>query len=136
MKENTEQHLDELTRKMMNSTELESPSSNFTENIMAHIETIEIAPTPSKPLISKGVWIVIGIIVTALILFSFFGNVESMGWFDEIGYNNIFENNLLSEAFSGITISNTVLYSAVLFGVFILIQVSMLKNYFNKRYQF
>lgn len=136
MKENTEQHLDELTKKMMNSTELESPSSNFTENIMAHIETVEIAPIPSKPLISKGVWILIGLVVTGLILYSFFGGLESTGWFDQINYEGVIENNRLSEAFSGIKISNTVLYSAILFGVFMMIQVSILKNYFNKRYQF
>lgn len=136
MKENTEQHLDELTKKMMNSTELESPSSNFTENIMAHIETVEIAPIPSKPLISKGVWILIGLVVTGLILYSFFGGLESTGWFDQINYEGVIENNRLSEAFSGIKISNTVLYSAILFGVFMMIQISILKNYFSKRYQF
>ena len=136
MKENTEQHFDELTRKMMNATEIESPSSNFTYNVMTQIEELEIETVPSKPLISKGIWILIGILITGLILYSFFGGLESAGWFDKINYEGVIENNRLSDVFSGINLSNTVLYSAVLFGVFMLIQVSVLKNYFNKRYQF
>ena len=134
MKESTEQRLDELTKKMMSSTKLESPSSNFTQNLMAKIEQMELEPKVHKPLISKVAWIFIGVVITGIILYSSFFGLESFGLVDNVDYS-IIENNKVTEALSGLSISKTLMYSILLFGVFMLVQMTVLKNYFDKRLQ-
>jgi len=142
MKENSEQRLDKLTNKIIKATKLESPSANFTSTVMAQIEGLETIKIADQPLISKRGWIVVAIILAGILSYAFFGNGESLGWFEGIDFSFMgidfkgFENNKISETLSGITISKTLMYSVILFGIIVLVQVSMFKTYFHKRFQF
>ncbi|NND50907.1 MAG: hypothetical protein HKN54_00790 [Flavobacteriaceae bacterium] len=135
MKENTEQHLDKLTKKIIGSMPLETPSSNFTSSVMTQIEGLDAKSIVHQPLISRRAWFIVALIGIAFIAFNIFGNVESLGWFESVDFG-VLTDNKISESLSGITISKTLLYSAVMFGVFMLIQITVLKNYFDKRLQF
>lgn len=54
MEPHTEQHLDKLVERVIKSSPLESPSKDFTANIMSKIETASVGTsTVYKPLISK-----------------------------------------------------------------------------------
>ena len=136
MQENTEQRLDKLARKVLGQVELESPKSDFTANVMAHIEQLDTQKSKGyQPLISRRVWFIVGIIITGIIIYMYFGNTQSLGWFEGLDIS-FFDNFQLAELLSGITISNTTMYVAIFFGALLFVQINLLKNYFNKRLQF
>ena len=77
MKAHSEQHLDDLAKKVMTSAPLETPSFNFTADVMAKLDAPQVsAITTYKPLISKKAWIVIGIIMRDMKIKWFF----SINW--------------------------------------------------------
>ena len=137
MKEHTEQHLDKLAKKVMQSSLLESPSLDFTANIMAKVEASATSHvTVYKPLISKKAWLLISILVIGSLSYGIFGNgLESLGWFDSIDYS-IISNNKVTEAISGITFSKTLMYAVGLCGLLFFVQIPMMKYYFDKRLEY
>ena len=134
MKDHTEQHLDKLAKKAMKSSSLESPSLDFTANIMARVEAYATSDiTVYKPLITKKAWIVILVVVFAGLGYTIFvSGIESLGWFDKIDYS-IISNNKVTQAISGITISKILAYSIGFFGLLFFVQIPMMKHYFDKR---
>jgi hypothetical protein len=137
MKEHTEQHLDKLAKKVMKSSSIESPSLEFTANIMSKIEvSISSSVTVYKPLISKSAWLLISILVIGGLSYGIFGSgLESLGWFDTIDFS-IISNNKLTEAISGITISKTLMYAVGFCGLLFFVQIPMMKHYLDKRLDF
>lgn len=60
MKDNMDNHIEKLVDKSMKKIELESPSLDFTKNVMTQIDALEKSSITSyKPLISKPMWFVI-----------------------------------------------------------------------------
>ena len=137
MKEHTEQHLDKLAKKAMQSSLLESPSLDFTANIMAKVEASAISHlTVYKPLISKRSWLLISILVIGGLSYGIFGSgLESLGWFDNIDYSMI-SNNKVTQAISGITFSKTLIYAVGFCGLLFFIQIPMMKHFFDKRLEY
>jgi hypothetical protein len=137
MKEHTEQHLDKLAKKVIQLSSLESPSLDFTANIMAKVEVSATSNiTVYKPLISKRVWLLISILVIGSLFYGIFGNgLEGLGWFNSIDYS-IISNNKVTEAILGITFSKTLMYAVGLCGLMFFIQIPMMKHYFDKRLDF
>jgi len=135
MKENTEQQLDKLAKKVMQSSSLESPSIDFTANIMAKVEASATSNiTVYKPLISKRSWIIISILLIGSLFYSVLGNnFESSGWFNNVDFS-IISNNKITEAISGITFSKTLMYAVGLCGLMFFIQIPMMKHYLDKRF--
>ena len=87
MKDHTEQHLDNLAKKALKSSLLESPSNDFTANIIKQIEPIKIgSSTVYKPLISKYGWFGIITILIGISVYVMFGNVESSPLLETIDY--------------------------------------------------
>lgn len=137
MKEHTEQHLDKLAKKVMQSSSLESPSLDFTANIMAKVETSAINHTTVyTPLISKRAWLVISILVIGSLSYALFGNdLERLGWFSTIDFS-IISKNKITEAISRITFSKTLMYAVVFFGIVFFIQIPMMKYYVEKHLKY
>ncbi|MBN4047305.1 hypothetical protein JYU05_02050 [bacterium AH-315-P13] len=137
MKEHTEQHLDKLAKKVMQSSLLESPSLEFTANIIAKVEaSVTSNITVYKPLISKRVWLLISILVIGSLSYGIFGSgLEGLGWFNSIDFS-IISNNKITEAISGIRFSKTLMYAVGFFGLVFFIQIPMMKHYFDKRLDF
>jgi len=80
MKENTEQHLDSLVKKAMKSTSLQSPSVDFTSNLIKEIKHVTIGESITyKPLISKNGWFVIIAGLIVLSIYVVYGNVKGPG---------------------------------------------------------
>lgn len=134
MKEHTEQHLDKLAKKVMQNSSLESPSLEFTANIMARVEAPLISHiTEYKPLISKKIWAVISVLVIGGLSYSIFGSgLEGIYWFDKVDLS-IISNNKVTQAISGIKISKTLMYAVGLCGLVFFIQIPMMKHYLDKR---
>lgn len=136
MKDHTEQHLDSLAKKAMKSSSLETPSVDFTANLMKQIEHVSIGETITyKPLISKNVWIGIIASLIGLSIYMMFGNIESSTLFDTIDFSLI-SNNGIAEAVSKIKISKILTYAIGFFGLVFFIQIPLMKHYMNKRLEY
>lgn len=136
MTEHTEQHLDNLAKKTMTSSGLKSPSVDFTANVMKNIEGITIGETVTyKPLITKYGWFAIIAILTGVSIYVMFNNIGSSILIDAVDYS-IISNNKVTNVLSGITFSKTLMYTIVFFGIAWFIQITMMKQYLNKRLEY
>ncbi|WP_406844917.1 hypothetical protein [Flavobacterium soyae] len=133
MKE-SDKNIEQLIEKMIAEEKLQSPSIDFTSKIMAKVESLEEKKIKVyKPLISKPVWISIGLAVAALVIYiSLFSVSENNLKIDEIGK---LYSDKISTVFSGIHFSKNILYAFLIVPFMILVQVGLLKNYFDKKYQ-
>jgi len=136
MEEQENKSIDVLVDKMMKEVDLKSPSLDFTAHIMSQVEELSSLKTIShKPLISKWMWAIIALIIILLISLSLNVNIidnGTMSWYNTIDFSMLY-NNSISQFFNGVTISKTLLYSVILFGGMLFIQIPLLKYYFNKR---
>ena len=86
-----------------------------------------------KTLISKPMWFAIFVVALLIVSYIIFGmNTTETSWLSFIDLSVITDNKL-SNTLSGFRVSKTVMYSVVLFGIMLFIQVPILKNYFDKR---
>lgn len=133
MKE-SDKNIEQLIDKMMAEEKLQSPSIDFTSKIMANVQVLEEKKLKTyKPLISKPIWISIGIALALLVIYiSLFSVSENDIKLDEIGK---LYSNKVSTAFSGIHFSKNIFYAILILPIMILVQVGILKNYFDKKYE-
>ncbi len=134
MNDNIDKHIEKLVDKTMMKSSLESPSLDFTNIVMAHVNALgQSSVTTYKPLISKPMWFAIFAVALAIVLYIIFGmNTTEAGWLSFIDLS-VLTNNKFSNAVSGFTVSKTVMYGIVLFGIMLFIQVPILKHHFDKR---
>ncbi|WP_289664185.1 hypothetical protein [Flavobacterium panacagri] len=133
MKE-SDKNIEQLIEKMMAEDKLQSPSIDFTSKIMAEVHVLEEKKLKAyKPLISKPVWISIGLALAALVIYvSLFSVSENNFKIDEIGK---LYSDKISNTFSGIHFSKNTLYAILIVPFMILVQIGILKNYFDKKYE-
>ncbi|OIV42554.1 hypothetical protein [Flavobacterium johnsoniae] len=130
MKE-SDKNIEQLISKMMKEDQLQSPSIDFTSKIMSEVLLLEEKKLKNyKPLISKPVWFFIGTALIALIIYiSLFSGAQ----------NNLETGKLytdkIADAFSGIHFSKNIMYALLIVPFMILIQIGVLKNYFDKKYE-
>lgn len=130
MKE-SDKNIENIIDKMMAEGTLETPSFDFTSKVMAQVLATEKAKIkPYKPLISISTWIFIGVALALLVIYnSFFAGAEN-----NLEIEKSYSDKI-SAIVSGIHISKTLLYALLIVPFMILIQVGVLKNYFDKKYQ-
>ena len=133
MEENKQTQLDAFLQKQLQEIPRETPSVNFTANIMNRIEQQESARISSyKPLISKPVWFVIAAAILTIIIVPLKNAKET--WFDKISFDLSFLSELnVSGLFEGFTVPATAFYGLVLFTVMIFAQVLYVKGFFRPR---
>jgi|SRR6185312_8839342 len=131
MKANEDKQIEKLVDHFMKDTVLESPSHDFTSKVMSKVLASQTSDvTVYKPLISKSVFIVIfGCIITLFIYLFMNGEKQENSWFSHIKFN-LFYNNELTSVFK---VSKIMLYAVVSTTIMLLVQISFLKNYFNKQ---
>ena len=137
MKENVDKHLDDLAKKIIREGSVESPSFNFTNTVISQIKELNKSRTTVyKPLVSKKTWILISIgFLAAIVYILFFGNqTESTTWLSGINFSMLSNNNVLN-TLSSFKISKTFMYAIVFFGLMICIQILVLKNHLDKRFE-
>jgi hypothetical protein len=137
MNENINNQLDNLAKKVIQKSKIKSPSYDFTSNIMSQITALqEQKISVYQPLISKKYWIAISTGFLALLAFLIFGTeTESLNWFSSLDFSILTENKL-TETLSDFTVSKTLMYAIVFFGLAWFVQIGLLKNYFNKRLEY
>ncbi|MFH6998001.1 hypothetical protein ACHRVZ_08710 [Flavobacterium sp. FlaQc-57] len=130
MKE-SDKNIENLIDRMMSENNLDSPSLDFTSKIMSQVLVAEKSKIKAyKPLISKSTWIFIGVALAALVVYVllFSGTDNQL----EIGKSYA---DKISTAFSGIHLSKNILYAILIVPFMILVQIGVLKNYFDKKYE-
>ena len=134
MNEKVDKQIEKLVERSMKTQSLESPSSNFTSMVMNQVHALNKSKiTIYKPLISKPMWFAIFVIALLVVSYIIFGmNNSESTWLNFLDLS-VLTDNRLSNTLSGFKVSKTVMYSVVLFGIMLFIQVPILKNYFNKR---
>ena len=136
MEKHLDKKLDELTNRMMQDSSLEKPSFNFTDAVM---QKIEIASknkiTDYKPLISKPIWglISLSFFVVLYMIVSTSTSSDST-FFNTLNFDTLFDNQI-TKSFSSVSFSKTVMYTITLFGLMLCVQIPILKNYFDKRFE-
>lgn len=104
---------------------------DFTSKIMSHVlESEKSKSKVYKPLISKTTWILIGIALAFLFIY----NVYFVGTENNLDIGKSYTDKI-SAIVSGIHISKTIIYAILIVPFMILIQVGVLKNYFDKKYE-
>ena len=136
MKENVDKHIEHLVEKVMKKSTLETPSLDFTSNIMAQLETSKQSiVTTYKPLITKRVWVFISIMFISFLAYIVFVNKpETSDWFNSFNFNKL-NFDKISEVFSQIKAPKTAAYIIGVFALMLLVQLTFLKNYFDKRFE-
>ncbi|SRR5258705_10840080 len=132
MKANEDKHLEKLAARLMNETSLEKPSVEFTSKVMFQALASDTSPvTKYKPLISKPFWFIIfGAVITLMGYLIISAGTQAGSWFDR--FDRVINDKLLN-SFSGYKFSETTLFAVALLTVLLFVQISFLKNYFNKR---
>ncbi|MCL9806053.1 hypothetical protein NAT51_10990 [Flavobacterium amniphilum] len=130
MSKNEDKHIEELVDHFMKDRVLDTPSFDFTSKVMSQVLTTKTSSiTKYEPLISKKILITIFSLLLALIISSFFYDTTgSSRWaphIDFIPFNNI----TASYEFSAVTT-----YSFVLTAIMIFIQIPILKNYYDSKF--
>jgi len=130
----SDKDIEQLIGKMMAEEKLQSPSIDFTSKIMAEVLALEEKKQKTyKPLISKSVWVSIGIALALLVAYtSLFSVSESTLKIDEIG--KLYSEKITS-AFTGVHFSKNIQYAILIVPFMVLVQVGVLKNYFDKKYE-
>ncbi len=136
MQDHLEQRLDKLAKKVVKSSKLESPSLDFTANVMQQIEASQISHiTVYKPLISKRAWLVIAILIISGLTYTIFGGLQSSPLLESVDLS-IISNNQVTEAISSITISKMLSYVIGFGGLAWFVQITLTKHLIDKRLQF
>ena len=127
--------LDAFAKKYVKEIPQEKISIDFTANLMKKIavENVNSEVFKAKTLITKKGWLIISLLIIAVIAIPFKSSEKSFinlpkfnfSFFDKIQIPNLFES---------ITVSNTVLYAVLFFGLMIIVQVLFLKNHFEKKF--
>lgn len=126
-----DKNIENLIEKMMAENTLQSPSTDFTSNLMSQILVAEKTKIkPYKPLISISTWIFIGVAFVLLVIY----NIYFAGAENNLEIKKSYTDKI-SAIVSGIHISKTLLYALLIVPFMVLIQIGVLKNYFDKKYQ-
>lgn len=128
--------LDALTSKMVKETPQETPSINFSKNVMDAIYAIETAKELKKnqPLISKKVWLLfVGLIVASTIFLIRNTTFTENSLLSKIDLSK-YTNALSFDMSLGFSVSNVTIYGFVFLAIMVSVQIGYIKNYYNSRY--
>jgi uncharacterized membrane protein (DUF485 family) len=132
MKANEDKNIEKLIDHLMKDTTLASPSFDFTSKVMSQvIATKTSAATTYQPLISKQTFIAIFIGLAVLIAYVLWnGTAASNNRLLHLNYNLLTNfNPIKTWQFSTITT-----YTVVLTTIMLCIQIPLLKNYYDRRF--
>ena len=126
--------IDAFAKKYVNEIPAESPSIDFTSNLMDKINEFQAVKEKItyKPLISKKGWFCILATVITAVLISVKSSKDELFTLPEMNFSFIEKINF-SGLFENIQVSNSTLYLAITFSALVFIQIFYLKGVFEKR---
>lgn len=131
----TNKNLENLVYTILQEENLESPSKNFNAKLMIEIYNLKTSQSIRyKPLISITGWIFIFIIVLLFAILSF--NIESQNTSLANAFNFLNTQFLSPIKLNWLSISTESSYAIFIFTIILLIQISVLKKYFNNKFSY
>ena len=129
MKE-SDKNIEKFIGKIMAESTLESPSIDFTSKVMSQILVVEKSKIRYyRPLISAPIWITIfGSLIFLILYFAFWNESNN----SEIDHSYIVN---IPNIFSDFHFSKNTVYGILIVPLMILVQIPLLKNYYDKKYQ-
>jgi hypothetical protein len=126
---------DTFAKKYLKEIKTESLSKDFTASLMNKI-VLENSKSVinTKALISKKVWVVIFASVLAVVLIPFKASEKSLITMPKLDFSFL-EKIQIPNLLENVSVSNTVMYAILFFGLMFMVQVIFLKNHFNKRFE-
>ncbi|MGK0447261.1 MAG: hypothetical protein ACJA2M_001033 [Polaribacter sp.] len=126
---------DAFAKKYLKEIKTESLSKDFTASLMNKI-VLENSKSVinTKALISKKVWVVIFASVLAVVLIPFKASEKSLITIPKLDFSFL-EKIQIPNLLENVSVSNTVMYAILFFGLMFMVQVIFLKNHFNKRFE-
>ncbi|TVZ16287.1 hypothetical protein [Maribacter sp. MAR_2009_72] len=134
MKENNDKLLEKLVDKMMKDSPVESPSFDFTANVMSKVfKTKTNEAYLYKPLIPKSVFFIIFVSVILLFMYAFInGEASTDSWANHLNFTKAYSK--LSISFLSVSKETTyIIFAAILM---FLVQITFLKKYFDNKKMF
>jgi hypothetical protein len=133
MEENKNTQVDAFLKRQIQELPLETPSKNFTSNIMNVLNDEKVYTTIQyKPLISKKIWFVAAAAIIAIFLIPF--QKREGGLLEKVSIDLSFADKIsFSGLLEGLTVSNTAFYGLLFFAIMVFIQVVYLKGQFDKK---
>ena len=134
MKENEDKNIEQYVHAVIKEAPLESPSPDFTATVMLGVLALDKRKaTAYKPLISKTGWVLIfGGIIATLAYFMINGGAQVVDqpWSFGTGVKDFIKTFSDSHLFQ---FSRTTINVIILSTILMIIQISLLKNYLDKR---
>ena len=136
MKRSEGKNWDRFIDKAMKEASLESPSADFTDNVMLSMESQRVQKTTIayKPLISKTTWAVIATIIVGVL-----GWTVITGTSLELSWIPAWDVNIsLGAGWEGLklpSLNYTALYSLGAFAIFVCVQLLIMKRRFDHRFR-
>jgi|GEM_PF-6230844 len=125
--------LEQMIDGLMRDDSLQSPSTDFTNNVVGTIFSRESTVQKMyKPLLPKWSWYLIALGALGFMLFGLQQYTPTENW---VGYDQFLNvlGNWSSQFFSSIRVSKIVVYVVVVAGGLACFQTMVLKNYWNNR---
>jgi len=130
----TDKNIEEFTKYIMMEADVEVPSADFLNKVMdsVKLESKLSLSEVYKPLISKSGWAIITAAIVALSIFIVTGTSQNPTLFSIIDLD-IFNKMNSVNLFGRIHFSDTFTFSFVLFSIFVILQLGLIKFYLNKQ---
>jgi len=132
MQENKDKQLETLIGKVMKKASLETPSQDFTTNVMSQVLAVKRKPSIIyKPVISKATWLIILSVIAVLVVYILAqSKPDNSAWLNTINFSFL-SNNIFSKTVSEISYSSTTIYVLLSLTIMICAQLILLKRYFD-----
>ncbi|MBT8310207.1 MAG: hypothetical protein HKO72_01890, partial [Flavobacteriaceae bacterium] len=111
MNDKANNQIEKLADRLMKESSLESPSMDFTSQVMAKVDALAKSDvTAYRPLISKRVWTIVAIVMIASVVYLMFNGANEESILASVDLSVLSENKL-TNAFSGLNFSRTIAYA-------------------------
>lgn len=127
--------LDDFIKRAVKEAGLESPSLHFTDEVLQKVQVIsQKSPTAVyHPLIPKTVWWTLVVAFIGILCYAVLGNGNTKSeWIPNLDFA-WFSNWNIWDSIPVISVSDTVIFSAVAIGFLIAMQLVVLKRYMDSR---
>jgi len=125
--EESDKNVEKFIDSVIKNASLETPSLDFTSKIMAQVEALEQKKVIMyQPLISRKVWILIAMALISILIYAFSSD-ESVAYIEF--------RLTISKIIPPINVPETTSYTVLIVALMALIQIPILKNYFDRRFE-
>src|SRR6185312_9990099 len=132
MENKEDQNIEKLVERMLMNSGIESPSPDFTHNVMSGIYAAQKSrKVIYKPIFSKRTWLIIFTGIIGIFIYSFFNSNPQAPLF-EINFS-WFRLNQLEKFLPNFRISFLTAYVILLAAIAVMVQIFFLKKYFDKQ---